>query len=90
MRLSTKDHKEAAAQCQANANSAKGSRWLHRYNGHYWISKSPVDGGTQFKPELCIHCESFTLIKDRRGRCKVQQTFVHEAGRCDEFRRRTK
>lgn len=35
---------------QSNADSDQKPRWLHLYNGNYWISRTPVEGAKEFKP----------------------------------------
>lgn len=39
-----KDYKQAHRQAQANANRDYKSRYLHLYNGAWWISKTKPDG----------------------------------------------
>lgn len=44
------DYAKAKRQAQANADYTKTPRWLHLYNGTWYISKSPVQDGERIDP----------------------------------------
>jgi len=45
------DYAEAKLQAKANADYTQTPRWLHRYRGVWWISKTPVTDAEQIEPE---------------------------------------
>lgn len=46
-----RDLRKAVKRAQANANATKSPRWVHRYGGCWWISKTPVEGGGKINPQ---------------------------------------
>ncbi len=40
-----KDKRKAYAQARANADRSGYSRWIHLWNGVYWISNPPANNG---------------------------------------------
>ena len=53
MNTNTSDFKKASARAQANANASGQTRWLHMWNGTFWISNTSVhnDNVWAFDPE---------------------------------------
>lgn len=45
------DYNKAKQQALANANYTKTPRWLHGYNGSWWISKTPVRDAERIDPQ---------------------------------------
>ena len=46
-----KNRDKAIQQAQVNANLTGTPRWVHLYNGVYWISKTPVEHGERTDPQ---------------------------------------
>lgn len=50
MNLNTADPRVATEQALANANSAGETRWLHMYNGTFWLSSTAVQDAIRIDP----------------------------------------
>jgi hypothetical protein len=44
------DYTKAKKQAQANADYSKTPRWLHGYNGVWWVSQTPVRDAERIDP----------------------------------------
>lgn len=44
------DYTKARKHAQANADRTQSPRWLHNYNGHYWISRSHTADAERIDP----------------------------------------
>lgn len=44
------DYTKARAHAQANADSTHAPRWLHFYNGVWWVSRTPVHDSERIEP----------------------------------------
>ncbi len=53
-----KDKKKAHAQAQANANLDGRSRWVHLWNGVYWISNTPISDAFGVNAEEVKPCKT--------------------------------
>lgn len=45
-----RDYIKARQHAQANADRTQTLRWLHMYNGAWWISKTPVRDAERIEP----------------------------------------
>lgn len=48
--MGTADRKEARRRAQANADYFQQPYWIHMWNGVFWSSKEPVEGGEKIEP----------------------------------------
>jgi hypothetical protein len=74
MNTGTNDYGVAAIQARANAEIAGEPRWLHMYNGTFWISKSAVNDANaqRFDPPCEVRRNCWDASEDGRYMLKVK------------------
>lgn len=51
MNTRSSDRKFVRKWAQYNADATNTPRWIHLWNGQFWISRTPVEGGDRIDPK---------------------------------------
>lgn len=76
-----KNYTKAKAHAQANADADGQPRWLHQYNGSWWISKEPLkeDGKPlELSKQTFAGCTAERIDPSPKPRFGIHHEFDHE------------